>query len=348
MFTIDMLPASYGDCLWIEYGDPQIPHRILIDGGKAGTSSSIIKRSKALKGPCEFELLVVTHIDSDHIDGIVALLNNLPPEIKIKQVWFNGWEQITERLGAPAGEYLTNGIRNLKVPWNEPFNGKAVAVPDTGALPQVVLPGGMTLTVLSPTFAALATLVPVWKEECQKAGLLPGSAPAKPKIEQKRRLGEAIDVQALAMAPFEEDNSPSNGSSIAFLAEYDNKSCLLAADAHPSVLVESIQNRMELSRLSVDAFKLAHHGSQNNNSPDLAGLVRAKKYLVSTNGAIYKHPDAEAIARILKMKNTDAELVFNYYNLKKTAIWKDSALQSRWRYEVQFPETAAGGVCVEL
>ncbi len=28
-----MLPAGHGDCLWIEYGDPGRPQRVLIDGG---------------------------------------------------------------------------------------------------------------------------------------------------------------------------------------------------------------------------------------------------------------------------------------------------------------------------
>ena len=33
MFKIEMLPAGHGDSLWIEYGDPRCPHRILVDGG---------------------------------------------------------------------------------------------------------------------------------------------------------------------------------------------------------------------------------------------------------------------------------------------------------------------------
>ena len=33
MLKIEMLLAGHGDCLWIEYGDPQAPRRVLIDGG---------------------------------------------------------------------------------------------------------------------------------------------------------------------------------------------------------------------------------------------------------------------------------------------------------------------------
>ena len=33
MFTIEMLPGGPGDCLWIEYGTPSKPKRMLVDGG---------------------------------------------------------------------------------------------------------------------------------------------------------------------------------------------------------------------------------------------------------------------------------------------------------------------------
>jgi hypothetical protein len=31
MLSVEMLPAQHGDCLWIEYGDPAKPRRILVD-----------------------------------------------------------------------------------------------------------------------------------------------------------------------------------------------------------------------------------------------------------------------------------------------------------------------------
>ena len=35
LFRIEMMPACSGDCIWIEYGNPQSPHKLLIDGGFA-------------------------------------------------------------------------------------------------------------------------------------------------------------------------------------------------------------------------------------------------------------------------------------------------------------------------
>jgi hypothetical protein len=33
MLRVEMLPAGHGDALLVEYGSPDCPHRILIDGG---------------------------------------------------------------------------------------------------------------------------------------------------------------------------------------------------------------------------------------------------------------------------------------------------------------------------
>ena len=69
MLKIEMLRAGHGDCLWIEYGDPQHPRRVLIDGGATGTHKRAL-RPKLLGLPEKdrrFELLMVTHIDADHI-----------------------------------------------------------------------------------------------------------------------------------------------------------------------------------------------------------------------------------------------------------------------------------------
>ncbi len=75
MLKLEMLPAGHGDCLWIEYGDPGNPRRVLIDGGTKGTYKKAL-RPKLQTLPDDkrrFELLVVTHIDADHIAGALEL-----------------------------------------------------------------------------------------------------------------------------------------------------------------------------------------------------------------------------------------------------------------------------------
>jgi beta-lactamase superfamily II metal-dependent hydrolase len=358
MFTVEMLPAKYGDCLWVEYGDRQSPRRILIDGGISGTYDAIVERACGAGDHCAIELLVVSHVDIDHIDGIVKFLANLPPGVEIKEIWFNGWQHLPKplhsRLGGPSGEKLTVMIEDLKLPWNERSGGrsKAVVIPADGML-TVTLEGGLALTALSPTDEGLRKLRPKYAKECEKAGLIPGSLPgAREALERDKRLrpkrlGAAIDVPGLAAREYGKDSTEPNGSSIAFLAEFDGKSCLFAADAFPEVLVESIANGLNRKRLRVDAFKLAHHGSKANSSPELLELVRADRYLISTNGSIFDHPDPETIARILTKKKGDVELWFNY-DQEHTRMWGDDILQRQWGYRAHFPKSQQGWLRVEL
>jgi hypothetical protein len=203
----------------------------------------------------------------------------------------------------------------------------------------------------SPDMAELVRLRPKWKRECEKAGLLPGSAGAgKAALEasrklRPRRLGEgAIDLNALAAPKFSPDRAAANGSSIALLAEHGRKSILLLADAFPTVLAPSIDRLLHergQTRLELDACKVSHHGSEFNTSPELLKKIRCGRYLVSTNGAIFGHPDPSTIARILLAARPQAQLVFNYAS-EHNAIWRDPSNQRRLRYSSQFPKGSPG------
>ena len=200
--------------------------------------------------------MVITHVDSDHIDGVVRLLANLPPEIEVKEIWFNGWAHLPaaphSRLGGPSGEKLTVMIEDLGLPWNGLLGGRshAVVLPEQGAPPALSLADGMTLTLLSPTSEELRKLRPQYAKDCAKAGLIPGSlaqardALLRDRRLRPRRLGAAINVAGKAAEPFEADTAVANGSGIAFLAEFDGKSCLFAADTFPTVIAESITGRL--------------------------------------------------------------------------------------------------------
>ena len=72
--TIQMLPAASGDCIYLEFPDSDF--RMLIDGGYAKTYQKYLKKfllKLAAEGK-RLNLIVVTHIDDDHISGIRALL----------------------------------------------------------------------------------------------------------------------------------------------------------------------------------------------------------------------------------------------------------------------------------
>jgi glyoxylase-like metal-dependent hydrolase (beta-lactamase superfamily II) len=61
----------------LEYGSERRPHHILIDGGTGPTYDFLRARIRRIpERQRRFELLIVTHVDSDHIQGIVRVLQD--------------------------------------------------------------------------------------------------------------------------------------------------------------------------------------------------------------------------------------------------------------------------------
>jgi hypothetical protein len=324
----------------------------LIDGGTPPVYKALKKRIEQLPvAERRFELLVVTHIDADHIGGALALLEKNELGAIYGDIWFNGYghllEQEVEAYGAVQGERLTTALLDQGLPWNKAFNHKAVRVADDGTPVVRTLPGDLKLTLLSPTRAKLAALEPKWAEECRKAGLDPQTEAAPEPSAEVEPMG-AIDVEALAASPFEEDGAKANGSSIAMLAEYGGKRVLLGADAHPKVLLEAIENLIGPdAMLDLDACKLPHHGSNGNVSPDLIRKLHCPLYLVSTNGAQFHHPDRAAIARVIHLGGDGVELAFNYRS-QYNEVWDDPELRHEHRYLSRYPQPGEQGLIVTL
>lgn len=353
MFDIEMLPAREGDCLWIRYGDADSPRQILIDGGRLGTYRDIKHRLVKLpESQREFELFVITHVDRDHIEGALALLEDPDLELTFKEVWFNGYDHLKgeelETFGALQGEKLTTALLLRKERWNASFNGGPVKIPDEGELPQIELAGGLTLTLLSPDTEKLAKLLPQWEKECEEAGLLPGIEARRSEVEGLETFGGLPDVEKLVAKPLKPDTTRPNGSSIALLAEYGGIRVLLGADAHIDRIVSSLQALVaDGDRLRLDAFKLAHHGSSGNVSQELLELIECPRYLISTNGSYFMHPTVEAIARVLKFGGDEKTLYFNY-DSDFTKVWKNDTLRAAYGYIPEHPTAEDGTLRVSL
>lgn len=345
MLTIELLLAGQGDCLWIEYGDPESPRRVLIDGGVKGTYRRALHdrlRNLSDEERC-FELLVVTHIDDDHIAGVLDLLADRSSEFRAKDIWFNGYRHLPdegpETLGPVQGERLTDLLVKPGIHWNDAFGAAAVVVPAAGDLPRVELDGGLILTLLSPAPEQLANLKPEWEAIVRAEGLDPNQP--RPEevqaVEEVELLGGPPDVEDLIQEEFSEDKSEANGSSIALLAEYQGRRLLLAGDAHPTVVRDSLRRLQGGRKVEVDACKLPHHGSKANVSRPFLEALDCPTYLFSTNGARHKHPDCAAVARVIKWGGPSRQLVFNY-RTKHNAMWDNPRLREAHGYTTVFPE----------
>lgn len=348
IFRIDMLPGREGDCLWIEYGDPARPRRILIDGGRKLAWQTLKARIAALPADQrKFELLMLSHVDADHIEGLLELVQEPDLPVSFKDVWFNGHRHLerVESLGAKQGEAFTKGIKDKRWDWNAAFDGKSVVIPDSGELPVKTLADGMRLTLLSPNWDKLEKLEPVWRRELEKAGLL-GAADPDTDSSGVESLGAltADEVEEAARSDFEPDRSAANGSSICVLAEFDGRKAVLTGDAHAELMAASLSKlRGNGQPVALDAFKLSHHGSHGTHSVDVMKEIRSKRFLISTDGSRHKHPHIESVARTVKHAGGDIELVFNYESTH-TSKWNVRGLKTRFGYRTLYPATTEAGM----
>jgi beta-lactamase superfamily II metal-dependent hydrolase len=356
MVHVELLPAAHGDAIWIEYGDGSDRHRILIDGGPAHTYQAGLRaRIRGLpEDDRHFDLFVISHIDADHIDGAIIFLQEAQLlKATFGQIWFNAWRQL-EKTGpdtfAPLqGEFLGALIKttpDFEQRWNKEFAGKAVVVPESGKLPVVPLPGGARLTLLSPRQRDLKRLRARWNSAIRDFS--PGDEEqAKRRLNERRAYRPPQAPAVFAVPSYGDDHAVANGSSIAFLLDIGDVRLLLGADAHAATLTESLRQLAKdagVSRIRVDAVKLPHHGSMGNVTSDLLSTIESECWLVSTNGAIFDHPDWETAALIEQTQPQLPEMLCNYdvpFTRRRPAGGED--VEKKWR---AFPpgqgETTAG------
>lgn len=341
MIKLRMLPADDGDCLLLEYGDDSFTRRILIDGGRTTTYSRIKPMLATFGG--FVDLLVVTHVDQDHILGVLAMLEDEELPVTFGDVWFNGFDHLVdselEDFGPQDGEKLTTALGDLKLPWNGAFASRSVEV----GRALTWFDDGSTMTVLSPDRAQLEALKTDWVKECAKNGLIPGKDPVpEPEPAGFEPFG-ALDIDALAAKDFVADTSKTNRTSIGFLFEYDGTRLVFTGDADDKRLVTSLRGLAEAEggRLRIDALKVAHHGSDHNISSELLGILACPRYLISTSGARHSHPNDIAMARILKHGGARKEICFNYSS--RAALWDVEALRDEFGYTVRSPEEDEDG-----
>ena len=347
--TVEALPAGYGDCLLISCPVGGRTWRLLIDTGPDECLSALLDRLIAIplnaQGRRRIDLAVISHIDHDHIGGAARLFADKSLKLEVGDIWFNAPSRSATRgiregvglaavLGAAAGD----------LHWNLAFGGR-----DGVTGPELFVEvsrkrGEPRITLLSPTRQMLDDLYRVWAKELPKVKM-----PPEPEPIGTPRSG--LDVEALARRVTPEDRAPANGSSIAFLLEHRGASVLLTADAFPSVLQRALTalaaSRRQTLPWALDFIKLSHHGSRANTTTKLLETVQAHHFLVSTNGAIFGHPDQEAIARVIASGTPGREIWFNF-RTPQTAIWAAEPIQARYGYVARFPASAGAVTTVHL
>lgn len=96
-FGIYMLPVGEGDCFYIQLPcNENTVFRIMIDSGPVASWNKVLKPFFEDLERCQLhiDLLIVTHIDADHIGGALRLFKDEHLRTLVNEVWFNDLRHI--------------------------------------------------------------------------------------------------------------------------------------------------------------------------------------------------------------------------------------------------------------
>ncbi len=293
---IEFLQAGTGDSIWISHNKKNI----VIDGGK--TTSAIIARYDQMAKDENIDLLVVTHIDTDHIAGIIALMDHIKihgQTGRLKQVWFNYPKKEDD------GEYSVNEGNQLsgmlcKIEGLNWCNNTSELIGKVTAI------GDLRLHVLAPDHDVADEYKP---KEADELGA--------------RNADWNVDLEALIdhMNDDDIDEGGPNSQSIVILLECNDKRALLPGDCTPKELYEALRayKRRNEQPLSLELMKLPHHGSLRNITKEIMEEVVCSEFVISTNvNKRYCFPHKETIAKLVYYRNKSEEQVNVHFNYQES------------------------------
>ncbi len=244
------LQAEDGDAIWIEWdGHP----RILVDAGRASTGRAIRAQVNTPEGPAGADLVILTHIDADHIAGAFPLWEDTEPGVAFgtSEVWFNSREQLgpPEDVEPPEGESLVRSVPQALAleeliegrGWNAAANRGAIAAGQEAKLDDT------HITVLGPTLEQLADLIPEWTTEVAKLTRRAGSRLAAEKSVDAPAVPTSVEeLTNLAKSGAALSTNAANTASIVALVERDvagdTYRVFLTGDASEEGLREAIRS----------------------------------------------------------------------------------------------------------
>ncbi len=332
LLSLEALRAKHGDSLILYFGEADKPRVIVIDGGPVGVfKDALLPRLEKLAAKIgdgespdrklAIDMLMVSHIDDDHINGVLELSNFLKEEqnnaqpFEVSTLWLNAFDDLVgddaEELakglkGAPAqvaqvggpgaswkgkaqavvasvgqGRDLRSNAGGLGWKPNVGFDGFVMAPAAGGS---TVPFGELTLTVICPLLPQLEALQKEWSKKLKAM-----------------KIAQPAEVASIAESI---DSSVYNLSSIVCLAELGGKRMLLTGDALGANIIEGLRAADLLDaegRIKVDVLKLPHHGSDRNTSEEFFETVKADHYVVSGDGK-YHNPEPKTFERISKSR----------------------------------------------
>ncbi len=345
IFSLDVRRARKGDCLIVHYGTADDPGLILIDGGPAKVYQPHLKprlaeikkkRGLGAADSLPVDLLMVSHIDDDHINGILELTRELVDAkdsneklpLRIRDFWHNTFDDIignnpkellaavTASFGAASltGEPDEEGL--------EPEAARVLASVGQGFRLRDDA-RKLNFRVNRQFNEALVMATEDGEPVVIGKGLkFTVAGPLQPELVALQKDHDAFlkkkkeDKETTAALAAFSDTSVANLSSLVLLAEVEvdgeTKTMLLTGDARGDKILKGLELVGLLDddgKMHVNILKMPHHGSDRNMDQKFLERITADHYVFSGNGE-HGNPERETLQMLLDA-NGDADFTIH-------------------------------------
>lgn len=309
-FLIKPLNVGHGESILIYVCHGSREFSLLVDGGSYGKSvgadNSPVHNVELLKDIGKNRTLhglVVSHVDDDHIGGIIHVIRELKRVDEAKNFFLIFNDYIDHSISFTQGEKLINEIKCLQK--RENFNVKLVNTyskryihvdtwieKNLNTMPLHVLSifqrkmlfkkrkNNIYITMLAPGKKEIKDLMKEWKKD---------------KI--KREEGKKYSANSNII----------NKSSISLLIEYNGDSVLLTGDSTIE-LIKSKLDELGGKITHINYINLCHHGAGRNNRGilELIKNFNCDNVFLSTNSV--KHPEHPCLSMLFQLLKLNTKL----------------------------------------
>ncbi len=341
MLKLHVIQAHEGDCLLLEHRTEAEACFVLVDGGARDTWDPYLRRAlrkKVRRAGRRLDLLVLSHVDADHVTGLLELFVELRsardegrrPLVEIDDLWHNSFELLPEAddivrelrgWGATVAAVRPGGIAGLDASGRRHLWLCELALDSIRQGHDLAREARLLRVEQNRAFGGGQILASGDREaDTRRIGGLDirvvGPTQANlddlrrkwrrwlEKQQQRLRRGHT-DLAAMT------DKSVPNLSSVQLLIEAEGRRLLLTGDGRGDHLLEALAVGSLLDDeggIDVDVLKLPHHGSNRNATPEFFERVRASTYVVSANGK-HDNPDYDTLEWLVDAARTQGRRI---------------------------------------
>ncbi len=304
-FIIKPLNVGHGESSFLHICQDDREFNLLVDGGSYRKSKDShekpidsIETVKEVGRKNVLHGLVVSHVDDDHIGGLIHLLKEWKKTAEERNFFLIFNDYIDHTISFTQGEQLINEVKQLQKKENvdikliNTYSKRYVHVNDW------IQKNLDTLPVYVQSIFQRKMLAEKKKNTVYITLLTPGKKEINDVMQEWKK--DKINRTQGKRSSY--NGKIVNKSSISFLIEYNCSTVLLTGDTS----IELIRDKLEeLSKqiLQIDYINLCHHGAADNNKGILEMVERYKcrGVFASTNSVTHpEHPDMSTLCELLR------------------------------------------------